>query len=64
MRWEYKFVSLTATGWLGGKLDIQSIEESLNHLGNEGWEAVSGFDTNQGHGATRDVHILLKRAVS
>lgn len=64
MRWEYKIVSLAATGLLCGKLDIESIEKSLNRLGREGWEAISGFDTYQSYGATRDVHVLLKRAIS
>ncbi|MCC6796059.1 MAG: DUF4177 domain-containing protein [Candidatus Hydrogenedentes bacterium] len=64
MRWEYKFVSLAATGWLGGKLDVQLIEKALNRLGRESWEAVSGFDTNHLHGETRDVHVLLKRSIS
>lgn len=62
MRWEYKVFKLAATGfWVGGKLDEARFQEMLNELGREGWELVSAFDTNQGHGTTRDVVSVLKR---
>jgi hypothetical protein len=61
MRWEYKIVSLETTGFTGSWLNAAALEKNLNLLGNEGWEVVSAFDTNRTHGATRDVHVLLKR---
>lgn len=61
MKWEYTTIRLAAHGWLGGKLDTQQFELMLNNLGREGWELVNAFDTNQGHGATRDVIAVFKR---
>lgn len=56
---------MVATGgnWFGfgGKLDGNAFTEKLNELGAEGWELVSVFDTNMGHGQTRDVVAVFKR---
>ena len=61
MLWEYKSIALAAHGFFGGKIDQEKFEEMLNELGREGWELVNAFDTNQGHGATRDVIAVFKR---
>ena len=62
MRWEYKTVKLATTGfWVGGNLDASRFSEMLNELGRDRWELVSAFDTNQSHGATRDVVAVFKR---
>jgi hypothetical protein len=59
--WEYKSVALAAHGFLGGKLDLVAFDALLNSLGRDGWELVNAFDTNQSHGATRDVVAVFKR---
>ena len=59
--WEYKTIALEAHGFFGGKLDRTKFEALLNELGREGWELVNAFDTNQGHGQTRDVIAVFKR---
>jgi len=61
VRWEYKTITLGTSGFLGGKLDTDALEKSMNGLGKQGWELVSAFDTNLGHGATRDVVVIFKR---
>lgn len=61
MRWEYKTVKLATTGFVGGKFDEAKFDAMLNELGRDGWELVSGFDTNQSDGATRVVVAVLKR---
>ena len=62
MRFEYITFKIAASGWLaGGDLDGDAFNERLNDLGAEGWELVSVFDTNMGHGRTRDVVAVLKR---
>jgi hypothetical protein len=61
MKWEYTTTQLAAHGFLGGKLDTVKFEQMLNRLGADGWELVNAFDTNQGHGATRDVIAVFKR---
>lgn len=62
-RWTYKVVKFNTTGWLGGQIDEQEVSRELDRLGNEGWELVSCFDTNQSHGASKFVVCILKRAV-
>lgn len=64
MQWEYETVKLGTKGfWLGGDLDVSKFTSMLNDLGRDRWELVSAFDTNQGHGATRDVVAVFKRPV-
>ena len=61
-QWEYKTVMIQATGWFtGGKIDSNIMDERLNGLGRDGWELVSGFDTNKVYGETRDVILIFKR---
>ena len=61
MKWEYKTMKLQATGFIGGKLDETKLDYIMNELGAQGWELVTGFDTNKGYGETRDVVIIFKR---
>ncbi|MCH2182147.1 MAG: DUF4177 domain-containing protein [Mariniblastus sp.] len=61
MQWEYKTIKLATKGFLGGKLDGVKLDAFMNDLGAEGWELVTGFDTNQAYGETRDVVVLFKR---
>ncbi|MCG8501615.1 MAG: DUF4177 domain-containing protein [Firmicutes bacterium] len=60
-KWEYKTIKFKTTGWAGGVLDETDFDGELNRMGFEGWELVSCFDTNQGHGASRDVIAVFKR---
>ncbi|MEJ7591169.1 MAG: DUF4177 domain-containing protein [Planctomycetaceae bacterium] len=62
MQWEYKTIKLATTGfWQTGNLDDAKFNDLLNDLGRDRWELVSAFDTNLGHGGTRDVVAILKR---
>jgi len=62
MNWEYKTIKLQATGFLsGGKIDETKLDDMMNELGAQGWELVTGFDTNKGYGETRDVVIIFNR---
>ncbi len=47
MKWEYRTVKVAATGFVGGKLDENTFTAHLNDLGDQGWELVTAFDTNQ-----------------
>ena len=61
-KWEYRTIKLETTGWfVGGKLDEVKLDEHMNALGRDGWELVSAFDTNQAHGASREVIVMFKR---
>lgn len=61
IQWEYKTKEFATTGFAGGILDIRDFNDSLNDYGNDGWELVSCFDTNQSQGASRKVIAVLKR---
>jgi len=61
MQWEYKTITLATKGFWGGKLDVGKLDAFMNNLGADGWELVTGFDTNKGYGETRDVVVLFKR---
>ena len=60
-QWEYTTIKMDTEGFLGGLLDIQAFEAALNELGGQGWELVGAFDTNQSHGASREVIAIFKR---
>ena len=62
MKWEYKTVKTPASGgFLGGKFDSTALVMRLNELGDEGWELVAAFTTNQGYGQSRDIVAIFKR---
>ncbi len=61
MRWEYKTIKMAAKGWLGGKIDVEKLDLTMNDLGTQGWELCAAFDTDVGGGGTRDVVIIFKR---
>lgn len=63
MKYEYTVLMVAAEKGLftSGKVDGEKLSGELNRLGRDGWELVSTFDTNMGHGATRDVVMILKR---
>ncbi|MFO0830612.1 MAG: DUF4177 domain-containing protein [Phycisphaerales bacterium] len=61
-KWEYATVMVEATGvFVGGKVDVQALRETLNNAGREGWEVCGVFETNMQEGRTRSVVVLLKR---
>lgn len=60
--WEYKTIKFNPKGFLGGVVDIPTLDAALNDLGAQGWELVSVFDTNMiVDGATREIVATLKR---
>jgi len=61
MKWEYKVISLEASGFLGGKLDEKKLGAMMNELGEQGWEISAAFDTNMQAGTTRDAIVIFKR---
>ena len=60
-QWEYTTIKMDTTGFLGGLVDLQALEASMNELGSQGWELVCAFDTNQSQGASREVIAIFKR---
>ena len=61
MKWEYKTLKLGASGFWGGKVDENEMEQYMNQLGQQGWELVTAVDTNKAYGETRDIFVIFKR---
>ncbi|MBT5613124.1 MAG: DUF4177 domain-containing protein [Lentisphaerae bacterium] len=65
MVWEYRTIKIDAKGWfVGGKVDEQSLDQSMNDLGRDGWELVTALDTNTEGGASRHILAIFKRHAS
>ena len=62
-RWEYLLYKTKPEGWLHDSVHEDSIEQVLNNLGQQGWEAASTLETHVGEGRTKDIVILMKRPV-
>jgi hypothetical protein len=60
-KFEYHLQKYDATGFWGGKLDLGQMDIEFNRLGRDGWELVSIFDTNSGHGQSRWIVATFKR---
>ena len=60
-RWEYKTLQIDVASWLGPKIDSSKVDGELNAHGEAGWELVSAFDVNRGHGSTSAIVALFKR---
>ena len=60
-KWEYQTVKVDAKGMLGGVVDVQTFDQMLNYLGQQGWNLVSVFDTNMVHGTSREIVAVFKR---
>ena len=57
-QWEHKVLTYDL-GWKG--YDYDRIEQDLNELGRQGWEAIDTINPNIGSAATTIV-VILKRA--
>ena len=64
MNWEYKTLRLDVMGFMSPKVDTATIDAALNECGRDGWELISAFDTNFGHGQSCHIVVIFKRARS
>ena len=60
-RWEYKSITMDVAGWFGPDVEPEQMDRVLDANGAEGWELVSAFDVNAGHGRTTSIVMLFKR---
>ncbi len=67
MKWEYQTVKFNiAGGWnlSGVDFDVDVVQEFTNRLGSEGWELVSAFPVNSGHGHSKEIVFIFKRPLN
>lgn len=60
-QFEYKVVVYDTTGFWGGNVEQDQLEDQFNRFGSQGWEMVSCTSTNQSYGATKSVVCIFKR---
>lgn len=60
-KYEYKTISMEATGFMGGQVDVQELDERLNAYGMDGWELIGMVSSNQSYGSTRFILVTFKR---
>jgi hypothetical protein len=51
-------------GFLGGRIDKDSLDGTLNEIGAEGWELVATMTTALYQGRTQSATLIFKRPVS
>ena len=62
MTWEYRTIKLAAErSFVGGEVDVTKLDQMMNDVGQDGWELVAAFGTNQGYGQTKDAVLIFKR---
>jgi hypothetical protein len=61
-QWEYKSVQIDVAGWFKPDVRPDALDVELNTYGAAGWELVSAFDLNRGHGHSSALVALFKRA--
>lgn len=65
MKWEYKTIKIGVVGFFKGvDFNENEVTENMNKLGRVGWELVSSFDTNEGHGNTLHIVLIFKRPLA
>lgn len=62
-KFEYKIISLGASGFWSTRFDWNALTDKLNSLGLQGWEVSGVIDTNGYEGSSKEVSILLKREI-
>ena len=61
IKWEYHTLTLDVEGFINVRVDGDQLTQEFNLLGREGWELVSMFDLNRGHGRSTGVVAVFKR---
>lgn len=65
MTWEYKTMKVEGTGaFVGGNVEEAQLEQRMNELGAQGWEACTAFSTAMQGGSTRYMIVIFKRPKS
>ena len=60
-KFEYKVVTYDPSGFFGGIVKVNQIENQLNMLGEDGWELISCTSSNQSDGSTKSLVCIFKR---
>ncbi len=61
MKWEYRLEKIKMVGILSKTIEQSLVINSLNLLGNDGWELITMEGTNVLLGETAEIIAILKR---
>lgn len=62
-RWEYHLVTLAIGGFLTPDVDLNTLGDRLNGLGEHGWELVAVTNITQANGQSVELVAIMKRPV-
>lgn len=62
-KYEYQTKVVDAKGLWGGKVDVTEYDQSLNEMGQQGWELIETIASNEVLGSTRYIICTFKREV-
>ncbi|MEZ4688610.1 MAG: DUF4177 domain-containing protein [Bacteroidia bacterium] len=60
-QFQYLTLRVRETGFIGKRVNPKKLTSNMNELGEEGWELVTSFETNEEEGETKDVFLIFKR---
>jgi len=63
-RFEYETIIFDPKGVLGGKVDSTMFDQTLNNMGNQGWELINMVASNASYGITRHIVCVFKREIA
>jgi hypothetical protein len=63
-KYEYQTQLIDAKGVLGGKIEAEEFNQSLNEMGSQGWELIEMSASNQSYGSTRYIICVFKRELT
>ena len=63
-RFEYTVLEIPTKGFLGYKIDFESLNTQLNDMGRKGWEVITLSNSNLHQGSSKGMLIILKRELT
>ncbi len=62
MKWQYQTIEFNFKGTFSSTIDMDSVEATLNQLGNQGWELIT-FNLNHGHLNSKVAAIAILKKI-
>ena len=59
--YEFRTMTIGASGYRGGKVDLVSLNKRLNKMGRRGWELISMTGTSKEKGDTQQLVFVFRR---
>ena len=63
-KFEYQTIIVEPKGVLGGIVNSDIFNQTLNNMGSQGWELVNIVASNATYGSTRNIVCVFKREIN